>query len=306
MISREKYCAVCGCHFSLPDIRDPENPEPDENPLLAYSDPYDSRILPQELTQWLTDFRVVGRWAQIDPSFHNESSTSNFFLSGPAEWQYKMGAGEPAIHTTTGKAEKTWVYEATDEANGMLFPIHKACLDLIDQLCQLRQRVNPSMYNKKPSTLETFCDALQQQRWNNLHKPDKSPEEDYYYAKSGGIEWPHGYYGARQFWADEWDTEPGWELPESSSALVAQTPSNNEIARQLPWLFSKEIEIITEGIEQQDWEKGIKILREKASTMTANEGGMDEEKKKLADVPLGLKNRWRIWKILEDMECEEG
>ena len=51
MLSREKYCAVCGCHFSSPDIRDPENPDPDENPLLAYSDPYDSRILPQELTQ---------------------------------------------------------------------------------------------------------------------------------------------------------------------------------------------------------------------------------------------------------------
>ena len=40
--------------------------------------------------------------------------------------------------------------------------------------------------------------------------------------------------------------------------------------------------------------------------MTANEDGKDEEKqkKKLADVPLGLKNRWRIWRILEDMECE--
>ena len=147
-----------------------------------------------------------------DPSFHNESSTFNFFLSAPAEWQYKMGAGEPAIPTTAGKAEKTWVYEATDEANGMLFPIHKACLDMIEQLCQLRQQAYPSMHNKRPSTLETFCDSLQQQRWNNLHKPDKPPEEDYYYAKSGGIEWPHEYYGARQFWADEWDTEPGWEV----------------------------------------------------------------------------------------------
>ena len=27
------------------------NPDPDESPLLPYGDPYDSRILPQELTE---------------------------------------------------------------------------------------------------------------------------------------------------------------------------------------------------------------------------------------------------------------
>ena len=51
MGTREKYCAVCGCHFSLPDIRDPVNPDPDENALLPLGDPYDSRMLPQEMTE---------------------------------------------------------------------------------------------------------------------------------------------------------------------------------------------------------------------------------------------------------------
>lgn len=51
MFTREKYCAVCGCLSSLPDIRDPVHPDPDENPLLPHGDPYDSRILPRELTE---------------------------------------------------------------------------------------------------------------------------------------------------------------------------------------------------------------------------------------------------------------
>ncbi len=35
---------------------------------------------------------------------------------------------------------------------------------------------------------------------------------DQYYSDSGGIEWPHDYYGARQFWGDGWNTKPGWEV----------------------------------------------------------------------------------------------
>lgn len=50
MFTKEKYCAVCGCPFSLPLIRDPENPDPNEDEMLALSDPYDSRVLPRELT----------------------------------------------------------------------------------------------------------------------------------------------------------------------------------------------------------------------------------------------------------------
>lgn len=50
MFTKEKYCAVCGCPFSLPLIRNPEDPDPNEDEMLALSDPYDSRVLPRELT----------------------------------------------------------------------------------------------------------------------------------------------------------------------------------------------------------------------------------------------------------------
>lgn len=51
MFTREKFCAVCGCHFSLPDIRDPVNPDPNEDPMLPFGDPYDSRLLPRKMTE---------------------------------------------------------------------------------------------------------------------------------------------------------------------------------------------------------------------------------------------------------------
>ena len=147
-----------------------------------------------------------------DSSLVNVSSVPNLFLSEPAIWEYGYGVGEPSIPTTVGDTAKIGVYEPADNANGMVFPIHKACLDILQRLCQIRQAQNQAPGSASPRTLDGVCDALQQQRRKNFTKPDKPMSEDYYYANSGGIEWPHGYYGARQFWADEWNTEPGWEV----------------------------------------------------------------------------------------------
>lgn len=324
MFTREKFCAVCGCLFSLPDIRDPVNPDSDENPLLAYGDCYDSRILPQEMTEWLTGFRVVGHCQDIDSSLVNESSAPNFFKSPPAIWDYGMGAGEPAVPTVAGKTTKISVYEPADNANGMLFPLHQTCLNILQRLCQIRQAQNRASTPETPKTLDAFCDALQQRRRMNFAKPDKSTREDYYYASSGGIEWPHDYYGARRFWADEWNTDRGWELlcadpsplkvpkmssyllselPKSSSTSTTQISSNNQLADRLGWLFPEEADTIT-GNETGNWEEGIQVLLEKADLISADEGGEDEGKKKLASVPLGLKNRWRIWKILQGIRLD--
>lgn len=58
------------------------------------------------------------------------------------------------------------------------------------------------------------------------------------------------------------------------------------------------------GTDYVEWEKGIPILLEKADMISADEGGEEEDKKTLASAPLGLKNRWRIWKILQGMRLE--
>lgn len=250
MLTKEKYCAVCGCLFSLPLIRNSENPDPNEDPMLPLNDPYDSRLLPVELTavqrlyspqSQSTDeansglptsgLLVAGMECQPTrvlelckvpslltkirhPLFVNQSSKPNFFFSGPATWRYRTTL-EPAIPTTEGKTEKLPVYESTDEENGMLFPIHQACLDIVDQLCERRKDHD----TKEPKTLEDFCDLLELRRRVNSNDSRKIME-DQYYANQGGLEWTHGYYGARQFWADEWETLPGWEV--SSKANGAQ------------------------------------------------------------------------------------
>lgn len=134
-------------------------------------------------------------------------------MSEPAEWWNGQGAGEPSVPTITGKAVKVTVYEPNDDTGqGMFSPIHKACLDIIQRLCQSRQVQNQASDFETPGSLEAFCDALRQRRWRNATKPDKTIWEDRYYANFGGIEWPHGYYGARKFWADEWNTALGWEV----------------------------------------------------------------------------------------------
>ena len=145
-----------------------------------------------------------------DSSLLNLSSTHNFFFSPPATWAYGMGAGEPAVPTIAGKTKKITIYEPVDNVEGMFYPMHKACIDIVQRMCYLRQAQDQGSESEKLKTPETFCDALLQQRKRNFTEPDKMMSAERNYANACGIEWLHGYYGARQFWTDEWDTEPGW------------------------------------------------------------------------------------------------
>lgn len=90
------------------------------------------------------------------------------------------------------------------------------------------------------------------------------------------------------------------ELPKSTSSTAPQAPSQDHLADRLSWLFPEEVQtILGKETEDIDWEKGIEILLQKADMISADEGGMEEGNKKLSSAPLGLKNRWRIWKILQ-------
>lgn len=265
----------------------------------------------------------------------NVTSDSNFFLSQPAIWDYGMSAGEPQFPTIAGKKATIIVYEPVDDADGMLSPIHKACLDILQRLCQIRQAQNEASASEEPKTLDAFCDALRQRRWRNFTEPDKSISEDYYYAKSGGIEWLRNYYGARTFWADQWDTEQCTEArdrllaeflllsavmrrpfaPDSLPPLrvpqvTIDTYSTNSVqrsSRRSSWLaVSGGVDaIIGNDTGCDDWEQSIEALVQKANMMSADEGGVEEGNKQLASAPLGLKNRWRIWKILQGIEFRQ-
>lgn len=248
MWTRSKYCAVCGCSFGIPDIRDPVNPDPDEDPSILLGDPYDARLLPQGQTQVrrlrqqqckdsdrMTRETVAYRFSccgtlvthvgqlarhhslrrtdcRSEPSTLNESSIPDLFMSPPAAWFYGYGRGEPEIPTTKGPTKDPGVYAPLHEEEDMVFPVHKACLQVLERLCQTRQMQTHSSETEKPASLLAFCDALRKQRWSNDEESGNPFSTDRYYARSGGLEWPHGYYGARHFWTDEWDEEPGWEV----------------------------------------------------------------------------------------------
>ena len=147
-----------------------------------------------------------------EPSTLNESSIPSLFVSPPAAWLFGYGRAEPEIPTTKGPTKDPGVYASLHKEEDMLFPIHKACLQILERLCQIRQIHIHSSKTHKPASLLTFCDALRRQRRANCEVSNNPFNRDDYYARSGGLEWPHGYYGARQFWTDEWDEELGWEV----------------------------------------------------------------------------------------------
>ena len=78
-------------------------------------------------------------------------------------------------------------------------------------------------------------------------------------------------------------------------------PANNSAEVEVDWLFPSELEsiqLLDDG--SHDWTAGIKMLTVKANSIGADDVGGESQKENLmASVPLGLRNRWRIWKILQ-------
>lgn len=95
------------------------------------------------------------------------------------------------------------------------------------------------------------------------------------------------------------------ELPKSSSTFMTQGSLIDQFVERLGWLAPEETDtVMGNGTDYVDWEKGIPILLEKADMISADESGEEEDKKRLASAQLGLKNRYRIWKILQGMRLE--
>lgn len=95
------------------------------------------------------------------------------------------------------------------------------------------------------------------------------------------------------------------ELPKSSSPPTAPETLRRHLVERVGWLFPEEVDmIISNDTRHVEWEKDIPLLLEKADMMSADEGGEESEKKKLASAPIGLKNRWRIWKILQGIQVD--
>lgn len=65
--------------------------------------------------------------------------------------------------------------------------------------------------------MEDFYKVLCQQHERNMKAAQNmSPQAAVAFGLQG-LEWEHGYYGARQFWGQEWESEDQWEVSISQS-----------------------------------------------------------------------------------------
>ena len=90
-----------------------------------------------------------------------------------------------------------------------------------------------------------------------------------------------------------------------SSTGAAQASSTEQITDLPSWLFPEEAETIIGEKRFGDWGKDIEMLLQDPKVSSIDDGGEETGEKKLRSAPLGLKNRWRIWKILESISVSD-
>lgn len=79
--------------------------------------------------------------------------------------------------------------------------------------------------------------------------------------------------------------------------------TNKQLADRLGWLLPEELDsVMCTNLDCSDWDRLIETLLRKASEESHKVGDEEERKEgklKPTSAPLGLQNRWRIWKILD-------
>lgn len=95
------------------------------------------------------------------------------------------------------------------------------------------------------------------------------------------------------------------ELPVQPNPSQTSAGHQAEVELEIEWLFPQELEAIRQ-LDQggHDWAEGMSSLRVKANSIGADAGGEPRKRKLMSSVPLGLENRWRIWKVLEHIDEE--
>lgn len=138
-------------------------------------------------------------WHQISTFISTDRfSDANVLISAKTEWQY----GED--------------WEINDNChNGSFFPLHSACLSLLQKYTQYQSSVGSL---QPPTTIKNFVDAfnarleysskIHSAAWLSGQQAKLPPSYPWY----GTVEWSHLYFGARRFWADPWDCESGMEF----------------------------------------------------------------------------------------------
>lgn len=96
---------------------------------------------------------------------------------------------------------------STDDGD-VLIPLHERCLTIIRRALARRAELAPELLGSSPSLLDVYR-ALCTHFSRNVKESRRVAKESGYYGTGDfmnyGMEYDHGYYGAREFWAfDGW------------------------------------------------------------------------------------------------------
>ena len=103
------------------------------------------------------------------------------------------------------------------------------------------------------------------------------------------------------------------KIPNLTSFMLSSIPAvssdeprpEDEGPASVDWLFPEEAQDIDhKNSGYRHWNEGARLMRD--STEPASNGNTDKPKAStdMPPVPLGLRNRWRIWTVLEHVNEE--
>ena len=142
----------------------------------------------------------------------NQSSEPGAFISDQGEWHFEEDWEENAPSWVEMSGRKS-----LDTANARFekfFPLHTSCADILERFVHYQSRFHSSNLPKSIKDFVDACMACQQfssqesdRIWRCNERDSRPPD----YNRYGCVEWSHCYFGARRFWTDPWDCEPGQE-----------------------------------------------------------------------------------------------
>ncbi|CAG8973140.1 hypothetical protein HYALB_00008671 [Hymenoscyphus albidus] len=186
------YCCVCGlalCGIYYPETFDLDD---DEKAVL-----YDQEKLSKAQLEWTQHgFCTINEksFENINQSHLSDLSLTNFTtLSGT---QIPIRQADPTFQSDDTFPDITTA--------GSFFPIHLRCLTLVENTIKHQVDINSHTEISGIAAIQYFYRCLERL------KPLIRESQERFTGK--GVEWEHGYYGARRFWFDSWTMEMGWEF----------------------------------------------------------------------------------------------
>ena len=73
----------------------------------------------------------------------------------------------------------------------------------------------------------------------------------------------------------------------------------------IDWLFPEEAQDIDHNNSgRRHWDEGARLMRDSTERASDKGSGEPQASTEISPVPLGLRNRWRIWTVLEHINEE--